>query len=168
MAPTAGSSIPGCPKLGVLAAAAVMLFTLSCDKLTGPHEEVIRELSWLHFLEGDTLEVEVPESVARNAPFKVTFMTYGGGCVTPDAFEVETTIWAREVEIVPYQLRPVLPPGINCPDKGWAKEREVTLRFEQAGQAEILLRGRRMLPLYEGGDTTELALTYEVDVVDGR
>lgn len=142
---------------------------LTCSEPTGPSEEVIRELAWLGWGNlADTLEVEVPETVEGGVPFEVTFMTYGGGCVTADAFEVETTVQASEAEIIPYQLRPVLPPDVNCPGVGWSKEREVTLRFEDAGQAEVLLRGRRMLPISEGGDTIELALTYEVEVVEGQ
>jgi hypothetical protein len=152
-------------RLGALGVAWILLSgtLLSCDEPTGADREIVRELAWLHYLEAHPLEVEVPDSVARDAPFRVTFMTYAGGCITHD-FEVETMVQGLEAEIVPYQFRHVPPPGSHCPARSWGNEREVTLRFEQAGQAEILLRGRRLM----GGDTTELALTYEVDVVGGQ
>lgn len=164
MARLAGSSTPSLPAFGVLVGAVVMLLALGCDELTGLQGEVVWELAWLDKGGSNSLQVEVPASVEKGAPFDVTFMTYAGTCVAPDAFEVETTVRGLVAEIVPYHLRRVPAPGAGCPDRGWFREREVTLRFERAGQAVIVLRGRGLVE----GDTTELALTYEVEVVEGR
>lgn len=90
--------------------------------------------------------VQVPEPVVAGIPFDATIVTYGSGtCTRPDGAEVEIT--GLEGEITPYDLEyrgPWERGGyhIACTDDLAPYPRDISLLFDEPGDAQIVVIGR--------------------------
>ncbi|HEX6940552.1 MAG TPA: hypothetical protein VF158_14140 [Longimicrobiales bacterium] len=93
---------------------------------------------------GDPVRVEAPADVARGADFRVTVVTYGGGCLHQGDTEVE--INGLSAVVTPYDIdvTPTVPPGGACTLELRQYRHDATLRFDRAGSATITFRGRRL------------------------
>lgn len=93
--------------------------------------------------------VQLPESVEAGVPFNARVVTYGSGnCTKPNGAEVE--LIGSRAEIVPYDLeyRGPWKRGsyyVACTDDLAPYPREVSLQFDDPGDAEIRVLGRPLI-----------------------
>lgn len=113
----------------------MMLFLVGCSGLVGPDER--RQVGVIDFYDQPSV-VEVPDTVRAGEDFQVSVRTYGGGCLSQDTTEVAVS--GRLAQVVPYDLHS----GEGaCPDVLRTFDHEAVVRFEEAGEAEVRIIGRR-------------------------
>jgi hypothetical protein len=84
--------------------------------------------------------VQAPNTVRAGERFTVTVVTYGSStCIRPAGAEVQVS--DRTAEITPYDEQ-ATGEGVVCTDDLRPYPRDVTLRFDEAGQALIRVIGR--------------------------
>ena len=90
---------------------------------------------------GDPVRVELPASVLAGEAVEVTVVTYGDGCTRKGDTEVE--ISDLSAEVTPYDWEVTqLPPDTACTLELRLYEHTATLRFDRAGTAQVIIRGR--------------------------
>lgn len=106
---------------------------------------------------GDPVRIEIPSSVQRGEGFTVKVRTYGGGCIGKGDTAVQ--VERRSAVVTPYDWEVVkLPPNWACTMELRVYEHTATLRFEEAGTAEVTIRGRRK----PSGEVLQIRKTLEV------
>jgi hypothetical protein len=84
--------------------------------------------------------IRLPETVQRGVPFVATVATFGSGtCTRPDGAEVHVS--GLIAEVTPYDLKATRG---ACTDDLVPYPREVSLRFDQAGEALVRVLGRTL------------------------
>lgn len=89
----------------------------------------------------DPVRVEAPAEVARGTDFQVAVVTYGGGCVSEGDTQVEVD--GLRAVVTPHDID-VSGPGIFCTLELRQFRHTATLRFDRAGTATVVFRGRRV------------------------
>ncbi|TVP48685.1 MAG: hypothetical protein EA350_02985 [Gemmatimonadales bacterium] len=85
--------------------------------------------------------IQLPDTVRQGVPFAATVLTFGSStCVRADGAEVHRI--GRTAHVIPYDLVAVA--GV-CTDDLGPHPREVTLQFDQAGEAVVRVLGRTLL-----------------------
>lgn len=86
--------------------------------------------------------IEAPKRVARGEEFTVTVTTYGSGCIGKG--DTASQVSGLVADVTPYDWEVVrLPPNTGCTVSVELHEHVATLRFDQAGDARVVIRGRR-------------------------
>lgn len=129
-----------------------MILLTACSPLASGPEQWERVVGIVEIGGEQAPPVEAPEAVAAGIPFTATVVTFGSGtCTRPDGAELEIT--GLEAEITPYDLEYRGPwekggYAIACTDDLAPYPREISLVFDEPGDAEIVVIGRPVL-----GDT---------------
>lgn len=114
----------------------MILFLVGCGAVVGPDER--RQVGVIDFYDQPSV-IEVPDTVRVGEDFQVSVRTYGGGCVSQDTTEV--AVADRLAQVVPYDLHSG--EGV-CPDVLRTFDHEAVVRFEDEGEAEVRVIGKRM------------------------
>lgn len=133
-------------KLTTLGAAALFaLAATGCDQMPsgdGGGAEEVRRLATIEFYEHrdvGPLAIEVPAEVQRGADVPVKVTSYGGGCTARG--DTETAVQGLTATVTAYDLDMS---GMNdCTDELRFHQHVAVVRFEQAGTARVVVRGRR-------------------------
>jgi hypothetical protein len=108
---------------------------LGCSSISGPDkEQVVGTIE--HFSE--PVMVQLPDTVAAGEAFAATVRTYGGGCTKKGDTKVEVD--DLRATVTPYDFR--VESNI-CTDILNAFQHTAMLRFQRAGTAEVVVRGRK-------------------------
>lgn len=126
--------------LPAVTAGLALLLPGCSDLFTGPHD-VARIGIVDHFGESEGV-IEAPDTVAAGAAFTVLVRTYGGGCTSKGATEVEDTVEGG-VLVTPVDVTRE-GPDVLCPAVLKRLTHEATVTFEAAGERTITVRGRRV------------------------
>jgi hypothetical protein len=131
-------------RLSLAAAAALAAVLGACDATTAPDpgtddERWVREPSFLAG-PGDSARVEIPDTVAVNAPVLVVVPTGGGGCTRQG--DTEASVTGLTADVRPFDFYPVPTADIVCTADFRILRHEATLRFTQAGRATVRVHGR--------------------------
>ncbi|HEX7118665.1 MAG TPA: hypothetical protein VF212_07760 [Longimicrobiales bacterium] len=135
----------------------LVLVACACASGGGAADEPRRVIGTIEH-HGDPVRVEAPAEVARGADFRVTVVTYGGGCVRQGDTEVEVDGLSAVVTPYDIDITPTLPPGGACTLELRMYRHDATLRFDGAGTATVTFRGRRL----PGGEIISVARTVRV------
>lgn len=114
----------------------MMSFLVGCDGVVGPDER--RQVGVIDFFEQPTV-IAVPDTVRAGEDFQVSVRTYGRGCVRQDTTEV--AVEGRLAQVVPYDLHSR---DGTCSDVVRAFDHAAVVRFEEAGEAEVRVVGKRL------------------------
>lgn len=91
---------------------------------------------------GDPVGVELPSHVERGEDFTVTVTTYGGGCIAKG--ETESEVEGLRAVVTPFDYDAVnLPANAACPDILYLYAHTATLRFDERGEAQVVIRGQQ-------------------------
>jgi hypothetical protein len=108
----------------------------NCANITGSGWE--RRIGYLDAHLGIPV-LQTPDSVVAGKPFTVQVTTLGNSCTRPDGAEVESDPNLPLLRVIrPFDLHRT--EGV-CMDIGRALTREVTVRFDQPGEATIRVVG---------------------------
>lgn len=113
------------------------LVALGCSSISGLDEEQVVGIIE-HFSE--PVMVQLPDTVAAGEAFTATVRTYGGGCTKKGDTKVEVN--DLRATVTPYDVRVESNANV-CTDILNAFQHTTTLRFEKAGTAEVVVRGRK-------------------------
>lgn len=97
-----------------------------------------QRLSVVDFYE-EPIVLVAPDTVAVGAVFEVTTATYGNGCLQAGALLTDIA-----TDIATIELFDRVPASEACTDILMRIDRTAVIRFEQAGPARILVRGRAL------------------------
>jgi len=120
-------------------------FTLAalvgCASLLGPERQWERHIGVIDFGGGPPSPIDLPDTVVQGVPFVSTVTTFGSGnCVRADGADVHVS--GLTAHVTPYDLVAVT--GV-CTDDLAPYPREVTLQFDEAGEATVWVHGRTVL-----------------------
>ena len=85
----------------------------------------------------EPIVLEAPDTVSVGEPFEVTTATYGNGCLQAGATLTDIGPGMALIELFDR-----VPAADVCTDNLVRIDRTAVIRFEQAGQARILVRGQ--------------------------
>lgn len=89
---------------------------------------------------GDTSAVDLQTSARVGELVILRFTSFGGGCISPDATEVE--ISGLHAAVLPYRREPTeLPPNTACTGELRVDRHDVQLRFDRPGRAWVRIVG---------------------------
>jgi hypothetical protein len=108
----------------------------SCSSLADPDENG-RVLGIL-VTRGDSIRIEVPDTVARGTDFTAKVFTYSVGCMSKS--DTELRLVQFRATITPYDR--VL--NVPCVGIFHSMDHSMPLRFDRAGLAEVVVRGVRL------------------------
>ncbi len=111
------------------------LVALGCGSISGLDEEQVVGVVE-HF--NDPVIVQLPDTVAAGQAFTATVRTYGNGCTKKGDTSVEVNDLSATV--TPFDVRKK---ANFCTDILNAFQHTATLRFNKAGTAEVVVRGRK-------------------------
>lgn len=100
----------------------------------GPSERIFGTLEYYD----EPVQVSVPGTVRQKEPFSVAVTTYGNGCTEKGETKVEVDALRAEVRPYDYDTTPI---AGDCTDNLKMHEHTVTLRFEEAGTADVIFFG---------------------------
>lgn len=121
-----------------LGCAFIMAAFLGCTSPFGAERQWERQVGTIEI--GGTQEppIQLPDTVEQGVPFASTVVTFGSGsCVRADGADVNVS--ALTAHITPYDL--VATTG-SCTRDLAAYPREVTLQFDEVGEATVWVHGR--------------------------
>jgi hypothetical protein len=111
-----------------------------CSDPVDPDGEWERRIGVIDIGSFLTPPIELPETVEQGVPFTATVVTFGSSsCVRQDGAEIHVnglTAYVRPYDFVAVGAERV------CTDDLEPHPREVTLQFDQAGEATVLVFGR--------------------------
>jgi hypothetical protein len=111
-----------------------------CSDAVGPDPGWERQIGVIDIGGFQSPPIELPQTVEVGVPFTATVMTFGSSsCVREDGAEVFTSGLTAHVR--PYDLIAVAVDRV-CTDDLGPHPREVTIRFDQAGEATVLVLGK--------------------------
>jgi hypothetical protein len=114
----------------------IALFLAGCELITGVHED--RTVGWIGY--PDDLAIEMPEAVQAGEAFTVTVRTVGGnGCWQRHRTDVSLSGLSAAITPIDAHVRRR---GTMCTQAIIDIIHEATLRFDEAGIAEVEIRGR--------------------------
>jgi len=114
-----------------------LLALLGCSDVLGP--ESTRRPALIEFPNGGPVVVEAPTTVKRGTAFLVAINSYGGSCIGQGPSEV--TLEGLTATVAPYQFE-LVDGNSKCTDDLRTYRNVAQLRFDLAGTARILFRGR--------------------------
>ncbi|CAN5802438.1 hypothetical protein BH23GEM11_BH23GEM11_04730 [soil metagenome] len=113
--------------------------TSGCSGPVGSDREWERQLGVIDTGGFQPPPIVLPETVEQGVPFTATVLTFGSsGCVRADGADVHLSGLTAHVR--PYDLIAVSA-NVVCTDDLGPHPREVTLRFDAAGEATVLVLG---------------------------
>lgn len=111
---------------------------LGCASPLGPEHQWERQIGMIEIGGAQQPPIELPDTVEQGVPFASTVVTFGSStCARADGADVH--VGGLTAHITPYDLVAVT--GVCTADLG-PHPREVTLRFDQAGEAVVRVLGR--------------------------
>jgi hypothetical protein len=124
-----------------LSSAFIVATLLGCASLVGPERTWERQVGVIEIGGDQPPPIELPDTVEQGVPFATSVVTFGSStCVRADGAEVNTS--GLTAHIIPYDLVAVT--GV-CTDDLAPYPREVTLQFDEAGEATVRVLGRTLL-----------------------
>lgn len=116
---------------------ALTLLLAGCSTPLEPREE--REIGVILGYGSDDPQIVVPDSTDAGGPFEISVTTYGNSCVRKG--ETELVLAGDSATLTPYDYT-TRSDDINCADLLRLFEHSAVLRFDGAGTAYVLIRGR--------------------------
>ena len=117
--------------------AGCLVLVVGCDSIFGPSER--REVGIIQGLSTESPEIEIPGTVQAGEDFTVTVRTgWSNGCARMDTVEVREEGPAA-VTLTPYDI---ITHGEVCTLEPRTFTHTATVRFSEAGTAEVTIRGR--------------------------
>jgi hypothetical protein len=117
------------------AALLLLLLIAGCrDPGVGPDQALVRG-AIEHY--GNPIIITAAFTATAGVPYSVKVLTYGGGCVSKGETELQVT--GQTALIEPYDLERR---GSACTDELRVHEHIAAVRFEQRGEAIVIVRGR--------------------------
>ncbi len=118
---------------------------LGCTNPFGPERQPEREwerqVGAIEIGGAQEPPIELPDTVEQGVPFASTVVTFGSGnCVRADGADVDVS--GLTAHITPYDLVAIT--GV-CTDDLAPYPREVTLQFDEVGEATVWVHGRTLL-----------------------
>jgi hypothetical protein len=120
-----------------LSSALLVVAFLGCASPVGSEPTWERQVGAIEIGGDQAPPIELPETVERGVPFASTVVTFGSSvCVRADGAEVDMS--GLTAHITPYDLVAVT--GV-CTDDLAPYAREVTLQFDEVGEATVRVLG---------------------------
>ncbi len=123
----------------------------------GADDQEVIELGTLEYLDQPAM-IEVPRNSSVGESIRVLVTTYGGGCISFERTEIETTISGADFR--PFDRRVIPGEDGKCPAILRLIPHEEYVSFSSPGTQKITVRGRRI----DGHENPEISIDVDVEV----